>query len=392
MDPVDSGLVEAARKIGPVLRAHSQQAERERRLPKPVFEALAAAGLQSMFTPKSLGGLEVDPVTAARAIEEVASHDSAAGWALQAGNTGAWWCARLPQESAREIFGSNPAVLVSAAFHPPQRAIATAGGYRLTGRGPLASNVHDSDWLLLTAIVHEGDHPRMIDGEPDFIALAFPTREAQVIDTWDSLGLRGSDSNDVAVEDLFVPESRTFRLRPDFEPNAHYSGPLYRFPGIGEVGLIGAAVLLAIGRGAIDALEDLARRKTPFGTMKTLRDRSAVQEQVARADATLRAARLLFYDALRTTWERTVAGRPHSLEDRAALLQANVHAVDSAAAVTVAMHGLAGTSGIYTRNPLERYLRDAQTLRHHGFVAATRYETVGQIRLGLPPEFGLVAF
>ena len=123
---------------------------------------------------------------------------------------------------------------------------------------------------------------------------------------------------------------------------------------------------------------------------KTLRDRSA--QELARAEANLRAARLLFYETLSTTWERTRAGEPNSLEQKADLLLANVHAADAGAAVTMQMHALAGTSGIYTRNPLERHLRDAQTLRHHGFFAATRYETVGQVRLGLPPEFGLVAF
>src|SRR5688572_7227690 len=113
-----------------------------------------------MLTPRSLGGQEVDPVTCARVIEEVAKYDSAAGWALQAGNSVAWWCARLPDEGAEEIYADGPSSLIAGAFHPPQRAQAVEGGYRVTGRAPLASNVHDSKWLFLTAVVMQGEEPR----------------------------------------------------------------------------------------------------------------------------------------------------------------------------------------------------------------------------------------
>jgi alkylation response protein AidB-like acyl-CoA dehydrogenase len=392
MTPVDNALIDAARALGPLLREHASQAERARRLPPVVLQALAGAKLQSLFTPKELGGVETDPLTAARVIEEIARHDTAAAWSLQAGNTGAWWGARLPAETAQAIYGSGAPVLTAAAFHPPQRAVEVPGGYRLTGRAPLASNVHDAPWLLLSGIVFAGDQPRLIDGQPEFMAFMFPAREAQIIDTWDALGMRATDSQDVVVEDLFVPKTHTYALRPDFEPNRYYTGPLYRYPACGEVGLVVAAVLLAAGRAAIDELQALARSKTPFGSMKTLRDRAAVQEQLARAEADLRAARLLFYDAIATAWQRCQEGTPHTLEQRADLMLANVHAADTAARVTAAMHQLAGTSGIYTRSPLERLLRDVQTLRHHGFATAARYETFGQVHLGLPPEFPLVAF
>jgi alkylation response protein AidB-like acyl-CoA dehydrogenase len=232
----------------------------------------------------------------------------------------------------------------------------------------------------------------MTDAGPVMIAAVFPTREAEIIDTWYTLGMRGTDSNDVAVKDLFVPTSRTYHLTPEFEPGRHFRGPLYRFPGVGEVGVIGAPALLAIARGAIDEFRDLARRKTPFGSMKTLRDRGTVQATLARAEGVLRSARALFYDTLAEAWERTVAGVPSSLEQRADLLLAAAHAVKSSAEVTESMHGLAGTSGIYTRSRLERHFRDAHTLRHHGFVSESKLETVGQVYLGVPPEFVMVAF
>ncbi len=385
-------ILAVARQLGPLIREHADAAERERRLSREVMKALAEAGLFRMLLPRALGGLEVDPVTCSLVVEEVAGCDSAAGWALQAGNSGAWWAARLPREGSEEIYADSPSAVMAAAFHPPQRAVATRGGYRITGRGPLASNIHDAEWLFLTAMVMDGDRPKLSDGVPEVIGLVLRAREAQIVDTWDSLGMRATDSNDVAVDNVFVPASRTFRLVPDFEPSAHYQGPLYRFPGIGAVVFIVAPVPLAVARGAITELRELAQRKTALGFTKPLRERAVVQVTLAKAEGMLRAARLLYYDTFGAAWARTLAGERSTLEQKADLLLAGSHAVATAATVADLMHRLAGTSGIYVRNPLERHFRDAQTLRHHGFVSENRFEAVGQVYLAVPPEFAMVAF
>jgi alkylation response protein AidB-like acyl-CoA dehydrogenase len=386
------GLLAVARDLGPLIREHAGEAERERRLSREVIGALVEAGLFRLLLPRSLGGLEADPVTCSLVVEEVARFDSAAGWALQAGNTGAWWAARFPKEGSEEIYGGNPNAVMAAAFHPPQQALETAGGYRVTGRGPLASNIHDAEWLFLTALAMDGNHPRMVDGMPQVIGLVLRAGEAQIVDTWHSLGMRGTDSNDVVVDDVFVPASRTFRLVPDFEPGPHHRGPLYRFPGIGAAVFVLAPVALAVARGAISELRELAQRKTAFGFTRPLRERAVVQVTLARAEAMLRAARLLYYDTLGVAWERTVAGELSTLEQKADLLLAGTHAATTAGTVTDMMHRVAGTSGIYARNPLERHFRDAQTLRHHGFMSENRFETVGQVYCGVAPEFPMVAF
>lgn len=392
MFTLDETLIELARTLGPLLHDQAAAAEQTRRLSKSVFDALAEAGFQRMFTPKSLGGLEVDPVTCARVIEEVARFDSAAGWALQAGNSGAWWSARLPDEGAEEIYRDNPSALMAAAFHPPQQARQVAGGYRVTGRSPMASNIHDAQWLMVTAFVTDGTGPRVGEDGPEIVALVLRADDAEVIDTWHTLGMRGTDSNDVELNDVFVPGSRAYRLVPAFEPGAHFRGPLYRFPGIGEIAVIGAPVLLAIAHGSLTELRELASRKTPFGSTRMLRDRTLVQAELARAEALWRAARLLFYDTLSRTWERAVDGKPSTLEQKADLLLAGAHAASTSAKVTSMMQALAGTTAIYARNRLERHFRDAQTLRHHGFISESRFETVGQVYLGVAPEFRLVAF
>ncbi|MFL5580258.1 MAG: acyl-CoA dehydrogenase family protein [Gemmatimonadaceae bacterium] len=390
--PTADPLLARARALGPIIREHAEATERERRLARPVIDAMREAGLFRMFAPRAFGGSETDPVTVARVAEELASYDSAAAWALQAGNTGAWWASRLPEAGAAELFADGPDLVMAASFAPPHRAEEVPGGYRLTGRGPLASTVHDSPWVTMTGLVCDGEQPRMTAAGPVVVMLVMPTSEVEIVDTWHSLGMRGTDSNDIAAHGVFVPAARSALLTPVFEPRGNFAGALYRLPGPASTDVIVAPTALAIARGAITALRELAERKTPMGAMKTLRHRTAVQAAVAEAEAVLRSARLFFYDTLAAAWQRAVGGEAATLEHKADLMLASAHAVRSAARVADLMHRVGGTGGIYTRSPLERHFRDAQTVRHHGFLSESRLETVGQVYLGAEPEFAMVAF
>jgi indole-3-acetate monooxygenase len=224
-------------------------------------------------------------------------------------------------------------------------------------------------------------------------ALTWFAREScQVIDTWHVMGMRGTGSNDVAVTDVFVPTTRTFPLVPEFTPGSHYQGPLYRFPLVGIVATNLPPLVLAVARRAIEEVSALAQGKVPVAASTMLRERASAQAKLAQAEASLRAGRLFLYDTLSDTWEATVAGEPLSLRHKADVLLAMTHAVQSAVQAVELMYRMAGTSGVYTRSPLERYFRDVQVLRHHAFGAETRYETVGQVYLGLPPDFPVLAF
>jgi alkylation response protein AidB-like acyl-CoA dehydrogenase len=283
--PDTADLLAVARRLAPLIREHATTAERERRLSLPVLDALKGAGLSRLLLPRALGGLEVDPVTYSRIVEEVSGFHSAAGWALQAANTGAWWSARLPREGSDEIYLDNPDAVMAATFHAPQRAVPAPGGYRITGRGPLASNINDAEWLFLTAIVMDGDVPRMRGEVPEVIGLVLQASEVEVVDTWDALGMRATDSNDVAINDVLVPPAWTFAFTPEFEPGVHFRGPLYRFPGIAAAVFSLAPVPLAVARCAVTELRAPAQHKTSLGSTRPLRERATAQATLARAES-----------------------------------------------------------------------------------------------------------
>jgi alkylation response protein AidB-like acyl-CoA dehydrogenase len=389
---VDTTLIDAARHILPVIRDHNAEAERERRLPRAALNALNDTGLLRMCTPRSLGGLEVDPLTCARVVEEVAAADSAAGWTLVNPLNYAFFCARLPDAGAEELYRNGPNAVIAGPFHPPIQATPVAGGYCLTGRAPFASNCHDATWIARTAMVMDGDTPKLsASGAPEVLLAFVPVEACEILDTWYVMGMRGTGSDDIALTDVFVPQARTCPLVPEFAPGSHYRGPLYQFSAMGAIAATFPSVMLAMARQALDEVYTLAQGKTPFASTIVLRERGTAQAKLAQAEATLRAARAFLYDTLGELWEQTLTGDPPSLVQRADLLLATAHATSSAAKVVELAYNVAGTSGIYTRNPLERHFRDVQVLKQHGFASENRYETVSQVYFGLPPEFVPVA-
>jgi indole-3-acetate monooxygenase len=303
----------------------------------------------------------------------------------------AYQCARLPDAGAEEIYSRGANVVIAAQFGRPMQAALAQGGYRITGRAPFVSNCHDAHWIATTATVMAAD-PSRAAGEPEVVMAYLPRENCHVIDTWHVMGMRGTGSNDVAVTDVFVPTARTFPLVPEFTPGSHYQGPLYRFPLVGIVATNLPPLVLAVARRAIEEVSALAQGKVPVAASTMLRDRASAQARLAQAEALWRAGRVFLYDTLSETWEATVAGETLSLRHKADVLLAMTHAAQSAVQAVELMYRVAGTSGVYTRSPLERYFRDVQVLRHHAFGAETRYETVGQVYLGLPPDFPVLAF
>src|SRR5215207_2683812 len=168
---MQKNLLETAREIGPFINEHIGDEENDRRLSRPVLDALKKAGFFRLYLPKSLGGLEADPLTIAKLIEEVACHNTAAGWSLMVANTTSWWGGRLPERGIAEIYKGGPDTVIAAAFHPPMKATPVDGGYIVNGRSPLMSNVHEALWIFVTAFVMEGENIKMTNGRPEIIGV-----------------------------------------------------------------------------------------------------------------------------------------------------------------------------------------------------------------------------
>src|SRR6516162_497457 len=385
-DPSLSSLLDVVHQIEPVIRAHAADAKRERRLSAPVAAAMRAAGLYRMWRPKALGGLEVDPITAFQILEEVARIDSAAGWNLQLSTAvdalGAWF----PDDRAAEIFG-HPDAGFAGGFFPFRRAVAVDGGYRVTGQKPFASGAHEATWFDGLAHVYDGETERLNKDElPVTIITMCPAADVVIVDTWRTMGMRGTGSHDVVMNDVFVPSRRTTLLAPYDKPGNAYQGPLYKFTVWTAICVL-VTVPLGIAWAALDELLELARRKTPSYLTTPLRERATVHGVVGEADATLGAARAYLYEALREVWDRALEGHLIHMPGKMKMQQAATFAMAAAAKVVDLVQAIAGTTGVREEHQLQRHFRDVHTLIHHAYASTGRYESVGQYLLDAPIEW-----
>ena len=389
---IEKDLVQVARKLGPVISQNIDEEENSGRLSSAVVNALKDAGLYKLYLPKALGGLEADPLTVAKIVEEIASHNTAAGWSLMVANTTLTMLSRIPEKGVEEIFANNPDAFLAGTVHPPMMATRVNGGYKINGRNPLVSNVHEAEWIMVLALVMENGQPKMNNGHPEILGVFMKADECRIIDTWQVIGMHATDSNDIEAKDVFVPDHRICALMEEFHPSGHFANPLYQFPAAGvNIGSLLAPVSIAVARNAIDELKSIAGKKTPLGSMVPIRDRGVIQRKLGMAEALVRSSRTYLHDEISKCWQRVSEGEIISLEEKAGLALAAAHTNQSCVQAVELMYTAAGSSGIYKKNKLAHYLSDAQVVRQHGFMNESRYETAGQVFFGLPPDLPIIA-
>lgn len=374
-------LVEVAKSFVPQIEACREQSERDRSMPASLARALAEAGLFRIWAPRALGGFEADVEANMRVVEEVSKADGAAGWNVMIAGTGSMFAAYLPPDAGREIYGSDPNVITAGALAPKGRAVAEGGGYRLSGRWPLASGCRHASWLAGGSFIFEGEAPRLDpNGIPDLTLFFLPKDKCEIIDTWHSAGLRGTGSNDFSVAEALVPAERTFSM---LNGKPYYDGPLYRAPILVVFSPMVASVSLGIARAAIDAFVELAGGKMPTFSTALLRDKPTVQAQVAQAETLLRAARAFLFETAAAVWERMCAAEPIDDELEATMRLACVHTAASCAQAVDIVYTLGGATSVYATSRLERCFRDAHVVTQHLAVSPSWNERAGKYFLGL---------
>jgi alkylation response protein AidB-like acyl-CoA dehydrogenase len=300
------------------------------------------------------------------------------------------WGPWFSDAGAREIFGGD--AIAVGGQQPPRKAIPVEGGYLISGRTPYVSGAHQATVFIGYANIYDGDSMRLdANGAPVTLLVACPAHAAEIIDSWDMFGMRGTGSHDVEINNAFVPEHWTAPWGPLQKPGAAYEGPLYRltiWPAVASL----VPPALGVARAAIDGAIELVMKKTPAFTAKSLGGSAVVQTQLARAEARLSGGRAFFYEALDEAWRAAVSGRPIDMALKGRVQLASSHAVIEAAAAVDIIHEVVGVSGIRDGSMFSGYFRDIHVITQHGVVNASKLEQAGRIMLGLEPEWLFFAF
>ncbi|HXY66545.1 MAG TPA: acyl-CoA dehydrogenase family protein [Mycobacterium sp.] len=367
-------VVVRAREIADLARGVADEIDSGRRLPAELVGALRDSGLLRAGAPVEVDALELPAGTALRCAEEVARGDASAGWCVSIAITASLLVAYLPPVSRDELFGDGRGV-AAGVWAPQGKARRVSGGVVVSGRWAFCSGITHADVLFAGCVLE--DHPAVV---------ALPTEQLQILDTWHTLGLRGTGSHDAVADEVFVPNERVVSIFDGPVINR----PLYRFPPFGFFAACITAAAMGNARAAIDNFVDLAGTKKGVGASRTLAERSTIQAAVAAAESALEAARAGYYQAIDAAWQASEGEPPVPLEARTRLRLAATHGVRVSADVVRTMYDLAGGSAIYDGAPLQRRFRDAFTATAHFQVNEASRELPGRILLGQAAEAAML--
>ena len=380
-------LMARAEALIPVLRERAPRAEELRRLPDETIADLHRSGLFRVLQPKRVGGSELPFRTLVELVATISRGDGSTGWVLANLAAHHWLFGMWPKEAQDEVWGRSPDDLIgSALIFPRGRAEKVAGGYKLSGRWPFSSGVDAAAWNLIGGIVGDDD-----SGPPGPRIFLLPASDYTVVDTWQVIGLAGTGSNDVSVEDVFVPEHRTLAVdQIAGGPNpgsAVNPAVLYQLPAISLFAFCIAGVSLGIAQGAIEHFTETTRTRLSSYTGRNVADFNTVQVHVAEAAALADAARAIMLGDCDEATGSVADGRTPDLRQRARYRRDGAFAATLCTKAVDILFAATGGGAIYARNPLQRAFRDVHAANAHYVlnwdINGAMY---GRVALGLPPD------
>ena len=359
----DGAVLAAIRQVLPEVTARADEIERDQRVPLDLLDKLQAAGAFRICLPAMFGGEELSLADASKAIEEVAAADASVAWHMMVAAGVQVITSRLPIESLHEFYANGPDTWAKGAAAPKGMAVPVEGGYRLSGRWPLASGARRFDWISLGFFVKGEKGPlRAANGMPDFRICLVPRGDVKVIETWDAVGLRGTRSDDLEVTDLFIPEAwqaslfgpssvnvPTLGIRMPFATAPHHS-----------------AVVKGLLKGAIaDLAASSLTRKPAFNPTMLMKDEPVFQsrfgEIASRVDAVCCLADMCV--SILTTCNDE--GRDVTAEEGARIASAESLVHHEATSLMDQIMMLSGSAGVYMTNRAQRRWRDLRCVAQH---------------------------
>ena len=378
-------LLARAEALIPVLRERAAEAEALRRIPDETIADLIESGLMRATLPARVGGSEVDYRTMMELVALISRGCGSTGWVYCNLASCTFKLALWPRQAQDEIWDADKdALLTGNLIFPCGKAERVDGGYRLSGRWPFGSGVDHACANFLAAMV--------TNVEPEeFRLFLVPKGEYTIHDTWHASGLRGTGSNDVVVEDVFVPDHRqidTLQTRNGEAPgNAVNTGTVYRLPLFAMFfSWVGAAVL-GMAEAAVEGYVESTRSRVAHYSGQRIAELGTIHVKVAEARAAVATARRIYLGNGDEAMAIAEGGALPDAEARARYRAEGAYAAKLCCQAVDTITAASGGGGIYDRNPLSRVFRDI----HAGTAHITQTWdpnaiTYGRLSLGLETD------
>jgi 3-hydroxy-9,10-secoandrosta-1,3,5(10)-triene-9,17-dione monooxygenase len=283
-------LLKDVKALLPAIRGRAEQSERDRSIPMESAREFLDIGLARVLLPRRYGGMELGLQAWVDICVEIGRADAAHAWCASLMMHHPHYLAQFPDAAQSDVWEKGPDVSIALTFTPTSKVEIVEGGYRLSCSIPYLSGINHSSRVVIGGMVPTSR------GAPDWTLFLVPGHQFTIKDTWQTAGMRGTGSNTVLVEDVFVPVEHTLRvtdMRESTTPGAKLNpAPMFRAPWIYYAGLTFVAPMLGAARGALEDYRAwTSERISLFGSQ--VAQYTSIQVHLARAAANLDAADLL---------------------------------------------------------------------------------------------------
>lgn len=381
-----SQLVARATEMIPILRERERAAIEAGQVSPQTISELMQAGFFRVLQPGRYGGYELPPEVYFAIARTLAEGCMSSAWVYAVIAVHNWQLALFDDRAAQDVWGSDPNVRISSSYMPVGKVSVVPGGYRLSGRWGFSSGSAHCRWVILGAHVP----PAQPGAAPEPRNFLLPESDYRIAANWDVMGLKATGSNDIVVEDAFVPAHRTLRELDLFETrcpgHALNTAPLYRIPFAQLFNRTVSSTSLGALKRALITFVDLTREKRATYTGERLARDTTIQYAVAEVERLLDEQTLVLERDARELMARATAAT-FTLERRAALGHATTSTVSRCVAGIDRLMEFSGAKAVFRGNVIQQAFLDIHTARAH--VANNPYpygRNLGAIRFGLPNE------
>jgi 3-hydroxy-9,10-secoandrosta-1,3,5(10)-triene-9,17-dione monooxygenase len=378
-------VVEGVRELLPMLRDRAQEAEDARVVPTDSIKALEGTGFFRLLQPAAYGGFEADPITFYTAVRLIASACGSTGWVSSVLGVHPWHVGLFTPEAQQEIWGSDQATRISSSYAPTGKAVKADGGHTVSGRWSFSSGCDHATWVLLGQIVTDADNR-----PTDFRTFLLPRADYAIDDVWDTVGLRGTGSNDIVVDDVFVPEHRSLSFADVFNlvtPGQELNlGPLFRLPygSVFSYSITTPIIGMATGAYETHVAYTRERVRVAYVGQKAAQDPFA-QVRIAEAAAEIDGAWLALERNMTDLMSYARAGEQIPVDLRVRVRRDQVRGTGQAIRAVDRLFENSGGRALKSGTPIQRFWRDAHAGRVHAINDPERALSMyGGSECGLP--------
>jgi 3-hydroxy-9,10-secoandrosta-1,3,5(10)-triene-9,17-dione monooxygenase len=338
-------LLNAARALEPVLRERAAQCQADRKVPDETIADFQAAGFFKVLQSEQYGGYAMDPQVFYAIGLEIARACPSSAWVLGVVAVHNWQLALFDAQAAEDVWSEDPSVLISSSYAPVGKVTPVEGGFKLSGRWSFSSGSQHCKWVFVGAVVPTPEEPFNMMNYRTFLV---PIADYQIVDNWDVVGLQGTGSHDIVIEDAFVPEHRTHKVIDGFHcdnpGNAVNTAPLYHMPFMQVFVRAVCTATLGACEGALDEFIEVA--KTRVAGPVPMRDDPNAKRLAAEVKSEIEEMKLVMYRNFDQMMDCTRAGVPIPIEDRVRYRYDSGVVADRCLALSSRMLKAAGSSGI----------------------------------------------